>query len=103
MGEDNKIRTITVHGSKLTTEEKETHLYYDPVDKTWTMDSSVPKHINKALKQGWTPIRQYIYEDDSVCNMILTAPERAVTIRSVEKKQLSTKQLNSLGVNDLEG
>ena len=77
-------------------------MYYDPVDKTWTMDSSVPKHINKALKQGWTPIRQYIYEDGSVCSMILTAPERAITIRTTEKKELSKKQLSNLGVYDVE-
>lgn len=102
MSEDNKIRTITVHGNKLTTEERETHLYYDPVEKIWTMESSVSKHMNKALKQGWTPIRQYVYEDGSMCSMILTAPERAITIRSVEKKQLSDKQLKALGSDDLE-
>lgn len=86
--------------SKLTTEERETMLSYDSVDKMWTMDSTVPKHFRKAIKQGWTPIRQYIYDDGTVCGMTLTAPDRAVTIRSTTKKQMSEKQLENLGGSD---
>lgn len=82
--------------SKLTTEERETLLNYDSIDKTWTMDSTVPKHFRKAIKQGWTPIRQYIYDDGTVCGMVLTAPDRAITIRSTEKKQMSERQLSNL-------
>ena len=94
------MKIIKVHGDKLTAEERETHLNYDPIEKVWTMDSSIPKHIRKALKQGWTPVRQYVYEDDTLCEMMLTAPERAVTIRNVEKKQLSEKQLENLNIDD---
>ena len=90
---------IKIGADHLTNEERETHLYYDPVEKMWTMDSSVQKHFNKAIKQGWTPIKQYVYEDGTVCEMVLTAPERSVTIRNTEKKQLSDKQLAKLGVN----
>ena len=89
------METIKLSG-KLTNEERETILVYDGIDKVWTMDSSVPKHFRKAIKQGWTPIRQFVYDDGTVCGMVLTAPERAVTIRSVEKKKVSEKQLTNL-------
>lgn len=89
------METIKVY-SELTREERETLLNYDNIDKVWTMDSTVPKHFRKALKQGWTPIRQFVYEDGTVCGMVLTAPERAITIRNTEKKQMSEKQMGNL-------
>lgn len=92
--------TIKISGDKLTNEERETHLCYDLVEKVWVMDSSIPKHFRKALKQGWTPVRQYIYEDGTVCEMVLTAPERSVTIRNTEKKKVSDKQLANLNSNE---
>ena len=92
--------TIKTHGSKLTIEERETLLNYDSVTKTWVMDSTVLKHIRKALKQGWTPIKQYVYEDGTAYGMVLTAPERAVTIRSAEKKKISEKQRTNLNTSD---
>ena len=89
------MEIIKIH-NKLILEERETILIYDSVDKVWTMDSTVPKHFRKALKQGWTPIRQYLYDDGTVCGMVLNAPERAITIRSTTKKEMSEKQLNNL-------
>lgn len=96
------METIKIYGNKLTNEERETLLNYDSVERVWIMDSFVPKHFRKALKQGWTPIKQFVYDDGSVCGMVLTAPERSITIRSVDKKQLSDKQLEILGVNEEE-
>lgn len=93
------MKIIKVYG-KLTPEERETQLNYDSIDKMWVMDSTVPKHFRKALKQGWTPIQQYIYEDGTVCGMVLTASERAITIRNTTKKQMSEKQLGNLGGSD---
>jgi hypothetical protein len=89
------METIKVY-EKISAEERETVLVYDNITKEWIMDSSVPKHFRKALKQGWNPIRQYVYDDDTVCAMVLTAPERAITIRNTEKKQMSEKQLGNL-------
>lgn len=83
--------------NRLTNEEKETTLAYDNVDKMWIMDSTIPKHFNKAIKQGWHPIRQYVYDDGTVCGMTLTASERAITIRNTTKKQMSEKQMENLG------
>lgn len=92
-----KIIKIT---SKLSNEERETVIVYDNISKTWTMDSMVPKHFNKALKQKWTPITQYVYEDGTVCGMVLTAPARAITIRNTDKKQMSEKQMGNLFGDD---
>lgn len=89
------METIKVY-ERISAEERETVLVYDNITKEWIMDSSVPKHFRKALKQGWTPTKQYIYEDGTVCAMVLTAPERAITIRNTEKKQMSEKQLGNL-------
>ncbi len=89
------MKTIKVNG-KLGAEERETLLNYDPIEKIWVMDSTIPKHFRKALKQGWTPIQQYVYEDGTVCGMVLTAAERAITIRSTIKKEMSEEQLENL-------
>lgn len=89
------METIKVN-AKLTAEERETILNYDSVTRVWTMDSMVAKHFHKAIKQGWTPIRQYVYDDGYVCGMVLTAPERAITIRNTTKKIMSEKQMGNL-------
>ena len=89
------METIKVF-SKLTIEERETLLNYDSVEKMWIMDSTVAKHFRKAVKQGWTPIAKYVYDDGTVCGMVLSAPERSVTIRNTTKKQMSEKQLGNL-------
>ena len=93
------METIKVT-SRLTGEERETILVYDYTSKLWTMDSTVVKHFNKALKQSWTPIKQYVYDDGTVCGMVLTAPDRAVTIRNTTKKQMSEKQMANLLSDD---
>lgn len=90
------METIKITGMRLSNEEREAHLYFDPIEKMWTMDAFVPKYFRKAIKQGWTPIREYVYEDGTVCGMSLTAPERSVSIRNVNKKKLSKKQLEIL-------
>ena len=89
------METIKITG-RLTNEERETLLNFDSIEKVWVMDSMIPKHFRKALKQGWTPIKQFVYDDGTVCGMVLTAPERAITIRTTEKKKLSESQLNNL-------
>ena len=89
------MNTIKVH-NRLTAEEKETIIHYDLVDRMWVMDSTIPKHFNKALKQKWTPITEYVYDDGTVCGMVLTASERSITIRSTDKKKMSEKQMGNL-------
>jgi hypothetical protein len=90
-----RLETIKV-ATRLSTDEREVHLSYDVESGMWVMDSTIPKYFRKALKQGWTPVRQYVYEDGTVCGMVLTAPERSVTIRNTAKKQMSDKQMGNL-------
>lgn len=82
--------------SRLSNEERETVLLYDNVDKVWRMDTTIPKHANKAKKQGWTQTAEYIYEDGVSCGGAFEAPARAITIRNAEKKQLTEKQMGNL-------
>ena len=86
--------------TRLSAEERETILNYDNVDKVWRMDSTIPKHYNKAKKQGWTQTAEFIYEDGTICGGAFEAPARAVTIRNSEKKQMSEKQMNNLCGDD---
>ena len=86
--------------SHLTNEEKETILLYDYVDKKWCMDTTILKHYNRAKKQMWSQIKEYVYDDGTVAGGVFEAPERAVTVRSTIKKQMSEKQLKNLGLED---
>lgn len=89
--------------TRLIAEERETILVYDNVDRVWVMDTSIPKHFRKALKQGWTPKTQYEYEDGTICGMVLTAPEKAITIRNPNKTRvMSELQMENLHRHDHE-
>ena len=92
-----KIIKINTH---LSIEERETVLNYDNVDKKWVMDTTVPKHANKAKKQGWTQVVEYQYQDGTVVGGQFEAPARAITIRSAAKKAMSEKQLGNLKDED---
>ena len=89
------METIKVAGIKLTNEEREVHLWFDPIERVWMLDAFVPKYFRKAIKQGWTPVREYVYDDGTVCGMSFIAPERAISFRKPEKKKISEKQRTS--------
>lgn len=89
------METIRIN-SRLTLEERETVLVYSSVDKMWHMDTTVPKHANKAKKQGWKQTAEYVYDDGTSCGGAFEAPARAITIRNAEKKQMSEKQMGNL-------
>ena len=93
---------ITKIIGKLSNEERETILVYDNLTKTWTMDTTISKHANKAKKQGWTQEEEFVYEDGTILGGRFTAPARAITIRSIEKKKMSDKQMNNLIEDDCE-
>mgnify|MGYP003291715309 CR=1 FL=1 len=93
------MKTIVVN-NRLTLEERETVIIYSSVDKMWHMDTTVPKHCNKAIKQGWHQTVEYVYDDGSLCGGAFEAPARAITIRNAEKKQMSEKQLGNLRDNE---
>lgn len=87
---------------RLTIEEKEVLLLYDAVDKQWVMDTTVLKYYTKAKRQGWNQIKEFVYEDGTVCGGVFTAPDRAVTIRNIDVKQMSDKQMGNLWQDDEE-
>lgn len=89
------METIKI-GNKLTMEERETILVYDSVNKVWRMDTTVSKHANRAKKQEWKQITEYVYDDGVVLGGVFEAPDRSVTFRNVAKKQMSEKQLKNL-------
>ena len=82
-----KTKKIT---NKISIAERETHIYRD--DDGWTMDSTVPKDFNAALREGWTPVEQTVYDDGTVCGMILKAIPSAVTIRKNAARIISEEQ-----------
>jgi hypothetical protein len=94
------METIKITGNKLTNEERELYLYLDPIERVWTLDAFLPKYFNKAIKQGWTPIREYIYEDGTICGMSFKAPERCITFRNIDKRKVSENQLKNLNAGD---
>lgn len=82
-----KTKKIT---NKISIAERETHIYRD--DDGWTMDSTVPKDFNAALRKGWTPVEQTVYDDGTVCGMVLKAIPSAVTIRKNAARSISEEQ-----------
>lgn len=83
--------------SKLSNSERETLVRFDYVDKKWYADTTIPKHYNRLLRQGWKLTEKRVYEDGVLVGGMFEAPERAITIRNAEKKKMSTKQMNNLG------
>ena len=83
--------------TRLYTEERESVLVYDNIKKVWCMDTTLPKHLNKAKKQEWSQIAEYVYEDGTVCGGAFEVPEKAVTFRNPNKKRvMSEKQMQNL-------
>ena len=82
-----KTKKIT---NKISIAERETHIYRD--DDGWTMDSTVPKDFNAALRKGWSPVEQTVCDDGTVCGMILKAIPSAVTIRKNAARSISEEQ-----------
>lgn len=90
-----------VRNTRIAPEERETHLWYDPTTKTWTMESNIPKHFNKALRVGWEPTLQHAYEDGTICSMVLISAERGITIKTPKKRELSDEhKAKLLGVKN---
>ena len=89
-----KIRT------KLSTSERETLLNYNMEDQIWELDTTILKHYNKALKQGWQLLRQYVYEDGTIAGGVFKGSKTSVTFRNPEKKKMSKNQLNNLSTDN---
>jgi hypothetical protein len=94
------MKTIKIT-SKLTSEEKETVIVYDNMNRKWCADTVLTKHANKFKKQGWTQIVEYVYEDGTACGGVFEASDKGITIRNPNKKRvMSEKQMNNLHSHD---
>ena len=85
---------INIISSRLSTDEQETILRYDPVDKKWYVDTSIQKHITKMLKQGWTVENEWRLGDKNgqVVAMQFSASEKAVSFRDL--KSLASRSMS---------
>lgn len=87
--------------NRLSVEERETVIVYDNVDKKWRVDTTLPKHVNRFKKQGWTQITEYVYEDGMICGGVFEGSEKAITIRNPNKKRvMSDEQMKNLHRRD---
>ena len=67
------------------TEERETHLHYDLVEKRWTAYTNIPEHMRKLQAKGWEVKRTGTDETGKPIEMFLTAPKNAITFRDLTK------------------
>lgn len=89
--------------NRLSVEERETVIVYGNIDKKWRVDTTLPKHVNRFKKQGWTQTVEYVYEDGSVCGGAFEGEEKSITIRNPNKKRvMSELQMGNLHRNDEE-
>lgn len=82
---------------RLTREEFETHISMNAVDDTVIIETSIPKDIRKCLNQGYEVIREFRYEDGSICSMTFKAPRRVISLRNLTtmQKEPTEKQLEA--------
>lgn len=79
---------------KLSREEQETIIRYEPTSQIWFAYSSVPKHIRKFKLSHWELIR----EDE--CGAEFRATGNAITIRDINKpkKEYTDEQKQQIAV-----
>lgn len=75
-----------VVGSKIENYKQETLVRFSQIDKTWCVDTTIPKHYNKFLRQGWKLVREFVYDNGEIVGGSFEAPEKAITVRSVMKE-----------------
>lgn len=78
------MQDITL-STRIIAEEKETYFHIEG-DKV-ICDSMNPKYFNKCLKQGWVPVKRFVYKDGTVCGMVLEAPAKSLSIRNAKSKK----------------
>lgn len=75
-----------VVGSKVENYKQATLVSFSQIDKIWCVDTTIPKHYNRFLRQGWKLVREYVCGNGEIIGGVFEAPERAITIRSVTKE-----------------
>ena len=87
----------------LFTEERETVIRYDYVEKCWYADTSVSKHITKFKKQGWEIVSQTINEQGIVQAVEFKCDNpSSITIgRAVKRKRDLTEEQRNEAIERL--
>ncbi len=85
------MEIVKING-RLSNDEKEVCMVFDYALKKWTMDTTVMKFYNKAKKQGWVQLKEYVYNDGVVVGGVFEAPMYSVSVRSTKKMERSNKQ-----------
>lgn len=67
------------------TEERETHLHYDAVEKKWSAYTNIPEHMRKLQAKGWELKRIGTDETGKPIEAFLSAPKNAITFRDLTK------------------
>lgn len=65
-------------------EERETILYFDPIENEWKAWTTLQKHITKLQKQGWT-MTKCTKSDGRIIDAWFKAPSNAIMFRDVTK------------------
>ena len=78
------------------TEERETHLYYDPVERQWKAWTNMMYWRDRFIKRGWK-LTDMSYCKGEEVDWTFTAPQNAVTIRNLNKVR---KPLENEGLED---
>lgn len=74
---------------KYLTEERETHLHYDPIDREWSAYTNIPEHMRKLRAKGWREVRVGLDEGGEVIEAFYKAPKNAITFRDLNKPKRS--------------
>lgn len=85
--------------SRLTNEERETHYFIESIkDDVVVADTLIMKDYTRMQKQGWTLVKQYVYQDGTVVGGCFQASRRCLSIRGAQtaKRVPSEKQLEAI-------
>jgi hypothetical protein len=82
------------------TEERETHLHYDLIEKRWTAYTNIPEHMRKLQAKGWELRRIGTDETGKPIEAFLSAPKNAITFRDITKPKRIPKHAFSRAKSD---
>ena len=80
--------------SKLTKQERETHLWFNEADDLWEIQTDIKVHMTRCQKLGYECTDVLRYSDGTIESMTFKAPKHAISFRSPIKRrrELSDEQ-----------
>ena len=78
---------------KSKAEERETILIYNDLDKTWTADTTIPKHYRRFIKQGWKQVSETNTSSGEFVAAEFEACDKAISIgRAIRPKKVMSEE-----------